>query len=108
MNVQLVNSLIEVVLNLSPEDQKLFQEKLSNRQIEATTHKSLTSTEKAEQFRQWVAQFPKSNVVESILPNEQQPKTFLQTAKSLQLQGEPDWSEKIDQYLYGQTVSSND
>lgn len=61
MNVQLVNSLIEVILNLSPEDQKLFQEKLFNRQIEAKTHKNLTSTEKAEQFRQWVAQFPKSN-----------------------------------------------
>lgn len=61
MNVQLVNSLVEVVLNLSPEDQKLFQEKLSNRQIEATTHRNLASTEKAEQFRQWVAQFPKSN-----------------------------------------------
>jgi hypothetical protein len=61
MNVQLVNSLVEVVLNLSPEDQKLFQEKLSNRQIEVTTHKNVTSTEKAEQFRQWVAQFPKSN-----------------------------------------------
>lgn len=37
MNVQLVNSLVEVVLNLSPEDQKLFQEKLSNRLREATT-----------------------------------------------------------------------
>ncbi|MBD6620357.1 hypothetical protein FNW02_32385 [Komarekiella sp. 'clone 1'] len=61
MNVKLVNSLVEVVLNLSPEDQKLFQEKLSNRQIEATTRKSLTSTEKADQFRQWLAQFPKSN-----------------------------------------------
>lgn len=48
-------------------------------------------------------------IVESVLPNEQkQPKTFLQTAKSLQLQGEPDWSEKMDQYLYGQTVSSKD
>ncbi|MCC5664402.1 hypothetical protein LC653_10855 [Nostoc sp. CHAB 5784] len=61
MNVKLVNSLVEVVLNLSPEDQKLFQEKLSNRQIEVITRKSVTSTEKAEQFRQWVAQFPKSN-----------------------------------------------
>ena len=61
MNVQLVNSLVEVVLNLSPEDQKLFLEKLSNRQIEANTHKNVTPTEKAVQFRQWVAQFPKSN-----------------------------------------------
>ncbi|MBF2005936.1 hypothetical protein ACF3DV_10635 [Chlorogloeopsis fritschii PCC 9212] len=39
-------------------------------------------------------------VVESILPNEQKPKSFLQTAKSLQLQGEPDWSEKVDRCLY--------
>ncbi len=48
-------------------------------------------------------------IVESVLPNEQkQPKTFLQTAKSLQLKGEPDWSEKIDQYLYGETLSGDD
>jgi hypothetical protein len=48
-------------------------------------------------------------IVESIESIEQiQPKTFLQTARSLQLQGEPDWSEKIDQYLYGETVASND
>jgi hypothetical protein len=61
MNVQLVNSLVEVVLNLSPEDQKLFQEKLYSRQKEATNQKGVTSSEKAEQFRKWVAQFPKSN-----------------------------------------------
>jgi hypothetical protein len=48
-------------------------------------------------------------IVESIAPIESiQPRTFLQTAQSLQLQGEPDWSEKIDQYLYGETASSND
>jgi hypothetical protein len=48
-------------------------------------------------------------IVESIAPIESiPPKSFLQTAQSLQLQGEPDWSEKIDQYLYGETVSIND
>ena len=48
-------------------------------------------------------------IVESIAPIESiQPKSFLQTAQFLQLQGEPDWSEKIDQYLYGETASSND
>jgi hypothetical protein len=36
------------------------------------------------------------------------PKTFLQTAQSLKLQGKPDWSEKIDHYLYGETLSDND
>jgi hypothetical protein len=46
--------------------------------------------------------------IESVLPDEQKPKTFLQTAKSLKLQGEPDWSEKIDQYLYGEPVADHD
>ena len=47
--------------------------------------------------------------VEIILPNEVKlNKTFLKTAQSLKLQGEPDWSEKIDHYLYGETVSDND
>jgi hypothetical protein len=45
-------------------------------------------------------------IVESVLPNEvKSHKTFLQTAQSLKLQGKPDWSEKIDQYLYGETLS---
>jgi hypothetical protein len=48
-------------------------------------------------------------IVESVLPNEVKPsKTFLKTAQSLKLQGAPDWSEKIDQYLYGETLSEND
>ena len=48
-------------------------------------------------------------IVESVLPNEvKPPKTFLKTAQSLKLHGEPDWSEKIEQYLYGETVSDND
>jgi predicted DNA-binding antitoxin AbrB/MazE fold protein len=29
------------------------------------------------------------------------PHSFLQTARSLQLDGPHDWSEKIDEYLYG-------
>jgi len=36
MNVQLVNSLVEVVLHLSPEDQKLFQSRLQIRQTAAS------------------------------------------------------------------------
>ncbi|BAY34398.1 hypothetical protein NIES2107_63030 [Nostoc carneum NIES-2107] len=62
MNVQLVNSLVEVVLNLSPEDQKLFHSRLHTKQLEKATYKQMTPTEKAEKFRQWLAQFPKSSV----------------------------------------------
>jgi predicted DNA-binding antitoxin AbrB/MazE fold protein len=48
-------------------------------------------------------------IVESVLPDvEAQPKTFLQTAKSLRLQGEPDWSENVDQYLYGESGLGDD
>jgi hypothetical protein len=48
-------------------------------------------------------------IVESVVSDEApQPKSFLQTAKSLQLEGEPNWSENIDQYLYGKTVSENE
>jgi hypothetical protein len=48
-------------------------------------------------------------IVEIIVPNEaQESKTFLKTAQSLKLHGEPDWSENIDQYLYGETPTSHD
>ncbi|MCZ8067626.1 MULTISPECIES: antitoxin family protein [unclassified Microcystis] len=48
-------------------------------------------------------------IIESVLPNEvKPPKTFLETAQSLKLQGEPDWSEKIHQYLSGETIDHND
>ena len=44
-------------------------------------------------------------IVERVLPNEVKPnQTFFETAQSLKLQGAPDWSEKIDQHLYGETL----
>jgi len=47
-------------------------------------------------------------IVESLLPEAKTTrKSFLQTAKSLELQGNPDWSENIDQYLYGESKSEN-
>ena len=47
-------------------------------------------------------------VIEIISTNERTPKSFLKTAQSLQVEGKSDWSEKIDQYLYGETVADND
>ncbi len=34
-------------------------------------------------------------------PAESKPKSFLQTARSLQLPGPVDWSSRLDDYLYG-------
>ncbi len=48
-------------------------------------------------------------IVESILSDEvKPPKTFIKTAQSLKIQGNPDWSEKIDRYLYGETLSDSE
>ncbi|PSB23615.1 antitoxin family protein [Stenomitos frigidus] len=46
--------------------------------------------------------------VESVSPETSaNPKSFLQTAKSLHLQGAPDWSANLDHYLYSDAVQEN-
>lgn len=60
MNVQLVNSLVEVVLKLSPEEQKLFQEKLSNKHLTLRTGKPQTSSERLLLWQQWIDTAPRS------------------------------------------------
>lgn len=37
--------------------------------------------------------------IEPISPIAEKPRSFLQTAKSLQLEGPTDWSSNLDQYL---------
>ena len=44
--------------------------------------------------------------VEQATPKK--PQSFLHTAKSLNLEGPPDWSEKLVGYLYGDKHHSND
>lgn len=46
--------------------------------------------------------------IESVEPAEIQPLSFLQTARALNLQGPPDWSEKLEDYLYERDVDAND
>lgn len=46
--------------------------------------------------------------IETVLPEPKQPQSFLQTAQSLQLEGHPDWSENIEQYLYGESATEDD
>jgi hypothetical protein len=61
MNVQLVDSLVEIVSKLTPEDQKLFLSKLSHRNIiPSAEQQNLTSEEKVAQFQEWLSQFPQS------------------------------------------------
>ncbi|MUG91189.1 hypothetical protein F7734_01220 [Scytonema sp. UIC 10036] len=60
MNVQLVNFLVEVVLNLSVDEQKLFQEKLSNKHLMLQTNKPQTSEERLLLWQKWMDIAPKS------------------------------------------------
>ena len=63
MNVQLVDSLVEIVSKLTPEDQKLFLSKLSHINIiPSAEQQNLTSVEKVAQFQEWLSQFPQSNI----------------------------------------------
>ncbi len=39
--------------------------------------------------------------IESVLPAESEAPSFLRTARALHLDGPPDWSANIDEYLYG-------
>jgi hypothetical protein len=39
--------------------------------------------------------------VEVLQPTECTPQSFLDTARSLDLHGPPDWSANLDRYLYG-------
>ena len=39
--------------------------------------------------------------IESLPPAERAAPSFLRTARALELEGPPDWSENVDGYLYG-------
>lgn len=67
MNVQLVNSLVEIVSKLSLEEQQLFQEKLSNKPLILQTSKPLTSEERLSRWQEWIDTAPKSH---ANLPSE--------------------------------------
>jgi hypothetical protein len=40
-------------------------------------------------------------IVEAVPPESPPATSFLQTARSLSLEGPPDWSENLGKYLYG-------
>ena len=40
--------------------------------------------------------------VETLPAEEQRPRSFLRTARSLKLEGPADWSSNLDHYLYGE------
>jgi hypothetical protein len=55
MNVELVNSLVEVVLNLPTEEQKLFK------RLILQTSKPLTQEERLLLWQEWIDEAPKSD-----------------------------------------------
>ena len=45
--------------------------------------------------------------IESLLDDGDEVVSFLQTARSLNLDGPPDWSVNLDEYLYGEKVPND-
>ncbi len=51
---------------------------------------------------------PATRVRISVLPFDKKTESFLNTTQSLIPDGPPDWSEKLDEYLYGGKKPDND
>jgi hypothetical protein len=45
--------------------------------------------------------------VEPVVEINRPPRSFLRTARSLKLEGPPDWSTHLDHYLYGESPTHN-
>ena len=61
MNIQLVDSLVEVILRLSPEEKTLFQEKLHGKHLSLQTSNPLTSQTRLFLWQQWMEVAPQSH-----------------------------------------------
>jgi hypothetical protein len=66
MNVKLVESLVEVVLSLSPEERSLLEEKLKATQAqtegqERPFYETATPKERAKAFREWAESHPRNS-----------------------------------------------
>jgi predicted DNA-binding antitoxin AbrB/MazE fold protein len=46
--------------------------------------------------------------IEPTEPPREKSKSFIRTARSLDLQGPPDWSSRLDDYLYGDEPPSHE
>lgn len=46
--------------------------------------------------------------IEPATSSAQQPESFLRVARSLNLDGPPDWSSRLDEYLYGETDTADE
>ena len=62
MNVQLVDSLVEIVLKLTPEERQLFQQRLIYQDFNRQTKKPLTSEERLKLWQKWIEKAPQSSV----------------------------------------------
>jgi hypothetical protein len=46
--------------------------------------------------------------IEPASTSTQESESFLRVARSLNLEGPPDWSTRLDEYLYGRTDTGNE
>ena len=46
-------------------------------------------------------------IIEIPPKGEKKPASFLEAASSLKLDGPPDWSERLEEYLYGEKINAD-
>lgn len=46
-------------------------------------------------------------IIETLLADGEEIVSFLKTARSLQLEGPPDWSENLEEYLYSEKMADD-
>ena len=62
MNVQLVDSLVEIVSKLTSEEKQLFQERLSYQHFNVQSNKPLTPEGRLKLWQEWIEKAPQSSI----------------------------------------------
>ena len=62
MNVQLVDSLVEIVSKLTSEEKQLFQERLSYQNFNVQSNKPLTPEGRLKLWQEWIEKAPQSSI----------------------------------------------
>ena len=117
MNQPLVESVAQAILAMSDEERKLLERTLQhskssqpmNEPTEADkTFRVAEIAQNIQSFENKYGASPISELAEQEAERKESFSSFLEVARSLQLEGPPDWSSKIHDYLNEDAVSNHD
>lgn len=116
MNQPLVESIAQTILAMSDEERQLLESTLqrskTSSQIdeptaEAKTFRVAEIAQDIQSFENKYGTSPKPELTEQGSEKQESFSSFLEVARSLQLEGPPDWSSKIHDYLNEDAMSNH-